>query len=204
MRTNPTILCLAAAVVWLWPAPAVAQKQVDPAPTTQLVAQTVGTVLEMDDWGIAIRSVGTASVRYAFASATRWVNNSGDPVSRQSIRPGATVTVHYRRGTDGKEASRVVLHTPPAVVGRSLSSDLALAVAALPPNQLPGAPPQVIGPQLPQIAEGTEPEPVAKEEPVVKRRVAKSPTRPVPKPYQPTNLPKKRSWLATLFAPRGP
>jgi hypothetical protein len=204
MRTNPTIPFLAAAVAWLWPAPAVAQKQIYPAPTTQMVTQTIGTVVEMDDRAIIVRSEESQFVRHPYRCtyATRWVNASGDSVSRQSVRPGATVTVHYRRDVDGKEASRVVLHSPPGMVGRNLVSDLALTVAALPPSQVAGAPPPVLGPQLPQIAEGTEPEPVAKASTVVKRRVARNPARYMPKPNQPPIVPKKRSWLATLFAPR--
>jgi hypothetical protein len=103
----------------------------------------------------------------------------------------------------------VVLHSPPAAVGRNLLSELATTVAALPPNRLPGDPPEMIGPQLPpqlpQIEEGTEPEPVAAEpEPGVKRRVAKNTGRRTPKAVRPVVVPKKRSWLASLFAPRGP
>jgi hypothetical protein len=210
MRTNPTILSLTAAVAWLWPAPAVAQSQIHSAPTPQMVTQAVGAVAEMDDRGIAIRSEETESVRYRYryTNATRWVNGSGDPVSRQSVRPGARVTVHYRRGMDGPEVSRVVLHSPPAVVGRNLLSELAATVAALPPNRLPGALPEVIGPQLPeqlpQIEEGTEPEPVAEPDTGVKHRVARNTGRRTPKAIRPVIVQKKRSWLASLFAPRGP
>ncbi len=203
MRTNQTILTLAAAVVCLWPAPAGAQKQIQSAP---VATPTVGTVVAMDDRVIAVRSEEGELVRYLYryTSATRWVNDSGDSVSRQSVRPGAAVTVHYRRGTVGQEASKVVLRSSPAVVERNLLSELALAVAALPPNRLPGAPPEVLGPPLSQVQEGPEPEPVATADPVMKRSVAKNPERRTPKAVRPIIVPKKRNWLADLFAPRGP
>jgi hypothetical protein len=208
MRTNPTILSLAAAVACLWPVPAVAQQQIHLAPTTQMATQAVGAVAEMDDRAIAIRSEETESARYRyrFTGLTRWVNHSGDPISRQSVRPGAAVTIHYRRGIEGMEAFRVVLHSPPAVVGRDLLSELAATVAALPPNRLPGALPEVVGSPLPQIEEGaeSESESVAKPDTAVKRRVVRNTGRPTPKAHRPVVVPKKRSWLATLFAPRGP
>src|SRR5262245_20436382 len=110
MRTKITILsfplALAAVVAGLWPARVLAQRQVDPARRIEMAAQAAGAVAEMDDRAMAIRPAGAESVRYRYryTNATRWVNDAGDFVSRQSVRPGASVTVQYRRGVDGWEA----------------------------------------------------------------------------------------------------
>src|SRR6185369_15345766 len=103
MRTNQTILTViaASAWLWLWPVPAMAQHQLLPAPTLEM-SMTTGSVAEVDDRAMTIHAGETQLVRsrYRYTSATRWVNDSGAPVSRQSVRPGAQVTVQYQRGSE--------------------------------------------------------------------------------------------------------
>lgn len=203
MRTNQTILTFVATLAWLWTIPAMAQRQLFSAPTPEM-AMTTGSVAEVDDRAMTVRAADTELLRsrYRYTSATRWVNDAGAPVSRQSVRPGASVTVHYQRGVEGLEASRVILHSQPVVAPRNLLSEMAAAVAALPPNNLPGARPEVLGPPLPPPPIAESPAPAA--DPPVKRRVARNIDRPTPAPVRPVVVPKKRNWLATLFAPRGP
>src|SRR5882762_2754404 len=81
--------------------------------TTKSTTSTVssqGTISEFAPDSFAIRtSVSAAPVRYSCSRTTTYVDESGNPVSIESVRSGVPVTVYYAPSGDQMLASKVVV-----------------------------------------------------------------------------------------------
>ena len=90
------------------------------APTTTAAATTsVGTISEFSPDTIMIRSESAPQpVAYRYTKTTTYVDETGAPVSMETVKSGLPVTVYYSNGADGMVASKVVVSraTAPAAV----------------------------------------------------------------------------------------
>ena len=79
------------------------------ATTSSTVAE--GTISEFSPDTIVVRSTtATAPTRYVYRKTTTYVDETGAPVSIETVKSGLPVTVHYVREGDQMVASRVVVH----------------------------------------------------------------------------------------------
>ena len=92
-----------------------AQEVVRETTTTTAAAplEAAGTVTEWGPDTVIVRQQGAADpVRYSFAKKVVYVDEAGNPVSREVIRQGAPVSVRYVREGDRMLVDRVVVqHT---------------------------------------------------------------------------------------------
>lgn len=117
MKTIQTILLcgVAACVAPLVNAQEVIRETVQPAGAAVVETETtstpiVGTVTQFGDSAIAIRTGTSPSpVQYRFSKTTQWVDETGNVVTRETVRTGAPVTVYYSKAADGFVASKVVV-----------------------------------------------------------------------------------------------
>jgi hypothetical protein len=97
------------------------------AMSTAAFAQTVvrettatnaaGTITEFGPEQIIVRSeTSPAPVRYISRKTTTYVDDTGAPVSVETVKSGLPVTVYYTREGDDLVASRVVVRRTAAVV----------------------------------------------------------------------------------------
>lgn len=78
--------------------------------TTTSKTQTVGTISELGDNMIVVRSEAAGSpLRYRFTDETIYVDENGDPVEFSVIKSGLPVTVHYDRTGDAMIARKVIV-----------------------------------------------------------------------------------------------
>jgi len=88
----------------------IAQAQTTVETATTSATTTAGTVSEFSPDTIMIRSEATAPpVAYRYTKSTTYVDETGAPVSIETVRSGLPVTVYYTRDGDGLVASRVVV-----------------------------------------------------------------------------------------------
>jgi hypothetical protein len=93
------------------PAPdvAVARETAGTTTTVQPV-QVAGTVAQFGDSTIALRTQSAvAPVQYRFTQTTQWLDEGGNVVTRESVRTGVPVTLHYTKAADGLVVSKVVV-----------------------------------------------------------------------------------------------
>jgi len=84
-----------------------------PSVTATTTSSTVaeGTISEFSPDTIVVRSTtATAPTRYVYRKTTTYVDETGAPVSIETVKSGLPVTVHYVREGDQMVASRVVVH----------------------------------------------------------------------------------------------
>jgi hypothetical protein len=80
------------------------------AQTTTTTTSTAGTVNSFGDNTISIKSDPTSTpVNYSFTKTTTYVDENGNPVSVDTVRSGAPVTVYYDREGDQMVATRVMV-----------------------------------------------------------------------------------------------
>jgi len=85
-----------------------AQTAVETATTS--ATTTAGTVSEFSPDAITVQTEATAApVAYRYTKSTTYVDETGAPVSLETVRSGLPVTVYYAREGDGLVASRVVV-----------------------------------------------------------------------------------------------
>jgi len=78
---------------------------------------SVGTISEFGPETIVIRSTAAAEpLRYTYSKTTTYVDESGAPVSIETVKSGLPVTVYYTKVGDQLVASRVIVKRTTAVV----------------------------------------------------------------------------------------
>ncbi len=80
--------------------------------TTQMVTTptTAGVITEFGPEGFIIKSETSPDpLRYGFSKTTTYVDESGQPVSIETVRSGVPVTVHYTQVGGGLVASKVIV-----------------------------------------------------------------------------------------------
>lgn len=91
-------------------APASAAKEEAPAKEAAEATIFSGTVSAWEDNVLVVDpGRGLKSVRYGWSKSTRYTDEGGKAVTRESIRPGTPVTVHYSKAGDRVVAERVVV-----------------------------------------------------------------------------------------------
>jgi hypothetical protein len=100
----------------------VAQAQTAVEATTTSATTTMGTISEFSPDTITVRSESAAApIAYRYSKSTTYVDETGAPVSIETVRSGLPVTVYYAKEGDGMIASKVV-------VRKSVTSTAAPAV----------------------------------------------------------------------------
>ena len=91
-----------------------------PGGTSSTTTTTIGTITESSPDTLIVRSESSPNpIRYTYSKKTVYVDESGAPVSRELIKSGVPVTVHYVKQGDTMMANRVVVRkkvtteTPP-------------------------------------------------------------------------------------------
>jgi len=78
--------------------------------TTTTTTQSSGTVSEFGPDSISIRTSPSASpVSYEFTETTTYVDEAGNPVTVETVKSGAPVTVFYTKDGTKMVASKVVV-----------------------------------------------------------------------------------------------
>jgi hypothetical protein len=72
---------------------------------------TAGTIAEFSPDTIIVRSeTSPEPIRYTYTKTTTYVDDTGAPVSLETVKSGLPVTVHYVREGDRVIANRVIVH----------------------------------------------------------------------------------------------
>jgi len=88
----------------------IAQAQTAIETATTSATTTAGTISEFSPDTITVQSEATAPpVAYHYTRATTYVDETGAPVSIETVKSGLPVTVYYAKEGDGLVASRVVV-----------------------------------------------------------------------------------------------
>jgi len=98
--------------------------------TTQTTT-SAGTISEFDPHTIVVKTEdASAPIRYSYTKSTTYVDESGNPVSMETVRSGLPVTVYYDKVGDDMVASKVVVRktvttsdeAPPVTVKKSTTT----------------------------------------------------------------------------------
>jgi hypothetical protein len=76
--------------------------------------ETAGTLAEVGDGTLEVRTTTGAPSHYRYSKTTRWVDDDGNVVTREAIRTGLPVSVYYTKAADDLMVSKVVVHRRPA------------------------------------------------------------------------------------------
>jgi len=86
--------------------PAFAQTAV----TTTSTTSSMGTISEFSPEVMMIKTeTSTAPVRYTYTKTTTYVDEAGQPVSVETVKSGAPVTVYYTKDGDNMVATKVIV-----------------------------------------------------------------------------------------------
>jgi len=78
--------------------------------TTVTTTETVGTVSEVSPDTIIVKSETNSSpMRYSYTKSTTYVDETGAPVSMETVKSGLPVTVYYTRDGERMIAEKVVV-----------------------------------------------------------------------------------------------
>jgi hypothetical protein len=100
--------CLLAPLVISLPMTSTAQ--VVKEETTRTTTTTTGTLGEVGPQRIVVRTESsTAPLNYTVSKTTTYVDETGAPVSMETVRSGLPVTVHYTRSGEALVANKVVV-----------------------------------------------------------------------------------------------
>jgi hypothetical protein len=78
--------------------------------TTVSTTETAGTISEFSPDTIVVRSeTAPAPIRYSYSKTTTYVDDTGAPVSIETVKSGLPVTVFYTREGDRMIANKVVV-----------------------------------------------------------------------------------------------
>ncbi len=81
-----------------------------PVPATTTATVTQGTISEFSPNTIVVRSTTSPEpIRYVYRKTTTYVDETGAPVSIDTVKSGLPVTVHYVKEGNDMVASRVVV-----------------------------------------------------------------------------------------------
>jgi hypothetical protein len=124
MKSN-SILALALALT----ASALCAQSVTTTTTKEVTANGVISTFEPQSFVIKSET-GAAPMTYSYGASTQYVDEAGNVVSREVIKPGAPVTVQYVREGDRLLANRVIVHhtTTTTDPGRPLTEKEAKAL----------------------------------------------------------------------------
>jgi hypothetical protein len=89
---------------------ALAQTAAVSTTTTTSGTQCAGTVSQFGPDTIVVKSTTSADpVSYSYSKTTTYVDENGNPVSSETVKSGAPVTVYYTQDGDKMIASKVVV-----------------------------------------------------------------------------------------------
>jgi len=78
--------------------------------TETTTTTTTGTVSEFNSDRVVVRTEASADpLTYTFSKTTTYVDEEGNPVTAESVRSGAPVTVHYTTEGDRRIATRIIV-----------------------------------------------------------------------------------------------
>ncbi len=84
---------------------------------TTTTTNSAGTISQFGPETIVIRSTAAAEpLRYSYSKTTTYVDETGAPVSIETVKSGLPVTVYYTRVGDQLVASRVIVKRATAAV----------------------------------------------------------------------------------------
>lgn len=86
-----------------------AQEQMSSVTTTE----TAGTISELGQDTIVVRSGNSSPMRYSSTQSTTYVDETGTPVSAETVKSGSPVTVYYTRDGNRLVADKVVVRKQP-------------------------------------------------------------------------------------------
>lgn len=102
--------CLLAVTVLVMPCGAFAQQQSMTTVDTRTSTETAGTISEMSPDTIVVRTETSSSpMNYSSTKSTTYVDETGAPVSVETVKSGLPVTVYYTREGDRMIAEKVVV-----------------------------------------------------------------------------------------------
>ena len=94
------------------------------AQTTSTTITSAGTISEFGPETMMIRSETSAEpVRYSYTKTTTYVDETGAPVSIQTVKSGLPVTVHYVKDGDNMVASKVIVRRAVAVPAAPITTE---------------------------------------------------------------------------------
>lgn len=85
---------------------------INAAPATVQATTTTtsaGTISEFSPERIIVKSENAEPVTYSYSKTTTYVDESGNPVSMETVKSGLPVTVYYVRDGDNLVASKVIV-----------------------------------------------------------------------------------------------
>lgn len=89
---------------------AVFAQEVISSSTNTVRTESVGTISEMSPDSIVIRSETTSTpTNYTYTKKTTYVDETGAPVSMETVKSGLPVTVYYTREGDRMVADKVMV-----------------------------------------------------------------------------------------------
>jgi len=75
-----------------------------------VTTETAGTISEFSPDTIVVRSETSSSpMKYSYTKSTTYVDDTGAPVSMETVKSGLPVTVYYTREGDRMIANKVVI-----------------------------------------------------------------------------------------------
>ncbi len=78
--------------------------------TTVTTTETAGTISEVSPGNIVVRSETSSSpMSYSYTKSTTYVDETGAPVTVETVKSGLPVTVYYTREGDRMVANKVVV-----------------------------------------------------------------------------------------------
>lgn len=103
---NKSILCVFALTTLIMPYSAYSQQ----AKTTITTTESAGTISEVSPDALVIRSTtSTTPIRYTYTKKTNYVDETGMPVSMETVKSGLPVTVYYTSQGNEYVADKVVV-----------------------------------------------------------------------------------------------
>jgi hypothetical protein len=80
------------------------------APSTTTTTTSDGTVSQFSPNTIVVSSTTSAApVSYSYSKTTTYVDENGNPVSSETVKSGAPVTVYYTQDGDKMIATKVIV-----------------------------------------------------------------------------------------------
>ena len=86
-------------------------------PPPEVLIEVTGRISHFGDGFVAMRDETTAEpVQYLFTDVTKWMDETGKDVTRESVRAGISATLSYTKSSQGLIARKVVVRRAPVPV----------------------------------------------------------------------------------------
>lgn len=86
-------------------------------PPAEILIEVTGKISHFGEGFVAMRDETTAEpVQYLFTDVTKWMDETGKDVTRESVRAGVSATLSYTKSAQGLIARKVVVRRVPAPV----------------------------------------------------------------------------------------